>query len=674
MEAPEAEESAGMSMFVDSLNSYGADGVVSRSGVERSDSKDHFFSMEHVILDKETHELESNSLRVNDLTQPVTLDFRKSQYGRNAVLTNTDEAAKGLEISNVNNFDLSREVGYQANEATLKLAGKLDYDGELDSDKSDDNYKISWDGDSLKVKSRSTANISLDGVRNVEFYHPTNDNLAKTFYYKEFAEKALELNLNLVKNPVTDQDGQNEIVLRQFGTAEEVNSDFYLALTAKSLREGASIDTLDVSLSLDSQFSEIFEFNEQKVWLKNQFRVDDDLHENPHKNQSRVSFEDNTIRFSGSGLSALDLGEGIGSDDTVLAYIGLDKRADIDQIVKDARTMEDGKVVENFTQDLTFATDANVDSVTFSDLYSLRDLGDKHAMINEDLSINVRAAAGVLDAEGSFDLGTYRTITKSGEGSVTNLVREGETINQSNTWTNNGEFTFTDLKVTSTSQDGVVAVQSKFDNDMTSLDSLGWESSNSVTVNTEFKVSQDAAGQVIDTSQAGYVLEANGDYSWDTRDNTSFQTKHLVTFKGDLNYDGRVSMKDLGFVNAGAKMANEGNTPSDVDANYDDTIDIKDLAVIDSDWNRSLHTGDEAFAGFGEDFTIESLFKQGSGSWDSSAFTQQGAIETGMLDDVESTFVEDLDHPSEGSNTFLAKGLETDVIELWEEQYGMTES
>ncbi len=673
-EAPEAEagESPGMSMYVDSLNAWGADGVVSRSGVERSESQDHFFSMEHVVLDKETHESQSNSLSVNDATQPVTLDFRQSQWGRNAVLSTTDETAKGLEVSNVNHFDLAKEVGYQGNEATLQLAGKLDYDGKLDSDKSDDNYKISWDGDSLKVKSRSTGNISLDGVKNIEFYHPTVDHLSESFYYKEFADKALELNLNLVKNPVTAVDGQNEVVLRQWGTEAEVNSDFYLALTAKSLREGATIDTLDVSLSLDEQFSEVFQFNQDKVWLRNQFRVDDDLHEKPHKNQSRVLFEDNTIRFSGSGLNALQLGEGIDSDESVLAYIGLDKRNDINDLIKGARTIEDGKVVENFSQDLTFKSDANVDSVTFSDLYSLRDLGDKHALMNEDLSINVRAAAGVLESDGKFDLGTYREITKSGESSVTNLVREGETINQSNTWTNEGEFTFTDLTITSESQDGVVAVESKFDNNQTALGSLGWESSNSVTVNTEFKVAEDAAGKVIDTSTAGYKLEANGGYSWDTRATSSFQTKHLVTFQGDLNYDGRVSMKDLGHVNAGAKLANDGYTPSDVDANYDGMIDIKDLGVIDADWNRSLHSGDEAFAGV-EGFSMDSLFKQGSNSWDSNNYTLQGAIETGMLD-AESAFVEDLDHPTEGSNTFLAKGLNEDVVQLWQDQYGMSES
>ena len=66
----------------------------------------------------------------------------------------------------------------------------------------------------------------------------------------------------------------------------------------------------------------------------------------------------------------------------------------------------------------------------------------------------------------------------------------------------------------------------------------------------------------------------------------------MITFQGDLNYDGRVSMKDLAFLNAGAlneSQQTDGIAADDVDANYDGTISTKDLAILDRDWGGSLH-------------------------------------------------------------------------------------
>ena len=129
-----------MSIYIDSFNAYGADGVVERVSREK-DSRDHFFSMEHVSLDLKTQETHSNYLTVNDDTLPLDVDFRESRHGWSAVLSSqTLMRLKGS--FNVNYFDLSNEIGEHLNTSTLMLA-KLDLDGKLDSDKSDDNYKIS---------------------------------------------------------------------------------------------------------------------------------------------------------------------------------------------------------------------------------------------------------------------------------------------------------------------------------------------------------------------------------------------------------------------------------------------------------------------------------------------------------------------------------------------------
>ena len=67
-------------------------------------------------------------------------------------------------------------------------------------------------------------------------------------------------------------------------------------------------------------------------------------------------------------------------------------------------------------------------------------------------------------------------------------------------------------------------------------------------------------------------------------------TTNLVTYAGDLNYDGRVSLKDLAFLNAGKLAEGTSGDFYDVDANYDGTISIADLAVLSNEWDQTIHT------------------------------------------------------------------------------------
>ena len=99
-----------------------------------------------------------------------------------------------------------------------------------------------------------------------------------------------------------------------------------------------------------------------------------------------------------------------------------------------------------------------------------------------------------------------------------------------------------------------------------------------LTADIIIKNDEYAAGSIVDLSESilQVTTEGCGDYA------SGKGSKNLITYQGDLNYDGRVSMKDLAYLNAGAARANSGfGVAGDVDANYDDSIDLLDLAVLD---------------------------------------------------------------------------------------------
>jgi hypothetical protein len=181
-------------------------------------------------------------------------------------------------------------------------------------------------------------------------------------------------------------------------------------------------------------------------------------------------------------------------------------------------------------------------------------------------------------------------VLKPGETGFTNLIRSGDTIERITQWQNDGEFSFRDFTITNIDQAGVAKAVSVFlaDN-ATTLHTLAPDSGDGpgkvAEIRTTFMVSGQA-GSVLDTSKLGFQLDAFGGYHWDTSKMDLFQQKNLITFQGDLNYDGAVTMKDLAFLNAGAARGSDDarGYSRDVDANFDGELDIDDLAILDADW------------------------------------------------------------------------------------------
>lgn len=209
----------------------------------------------------------------------------------------------------------------------------------------------------------------------------------------------------------------------------------------------------------------------------------------------------------------------------------------------------------------------------------------------------------------------------------TNLVREGQTISQNISFTNTGDATLMRVDVESfhpSTQLAEVFSHSFFEE-------IGVGASSSIALSDRVNVG--TAGQVLETGGFihFYADGINQHYELDT-------IKNLITYQGDLNYDGKVGMRDLAFLNEGARLAdiNPGPVNADVDANFDGSIDLLDLAVLANDWGKTLWTGSSNSATYEgvKEVTLQELDRQNNGrqTWDNVPFTtERTAVSSGVV-------------------------------------------
>ena len=104
--------------------------------------------------------------------------------------------------------------------------------------------------------------------------------------------------------------------------------------------------------------------------------------------------------------------------------------------------------------------------------------------------------------------------------------------------------------------------------------------------------------------------------------------KNLVTYKADVNYDGKVGMMDLATLNAA--HANGGNVAGaaevDRDINHDKIIDITDLTALGNQWGQSLWSdgSDYVNATAGFDMKSQNASTQSEQAWTNTAFEAAG--------------------------------------------------
>lgn len=358
----------------------------------------------------------------------------------------------------------------------------------------------------------------------------------------------------------------------------------------------------------------------------------------------------NTVRFTagssssiqGSGTTYPNTGTGVvlvAGEEKTLAYIKLDiyDRWNLDS----AQAAPSPAIVDASTRvnvDETVVTMVDTNKVN-----SLRDLRGKtadtsysslqafDATVTTTVARASQALTGVDNSSDWYD-DAFDTRISTGRSlgidqqEITNLVRQGAKFEDWAQLSNSGESTLTSVKAIQTGSvvNGTFTLEIKQRPD--DYDASGaWVNWSSGTVmngteialgDVNFKVN--SAGVVTErgqiwvtkklevTGDAGSVLTQVGGgglevhaYVNGSNERGKVGTfigttsKNLITYKGDLNYDGRVSMKDLAFLNAGAKAWNNGGAGAvynaEVDANFDNAFNVADLAVLNADWGKTLH-------------------------------------------------------------------------------------
>ena len=473
-----------------------------------------------------------------------------------------------------------------------------------------------------------------------------------------FAKRDLVFTHRLLEaDGVTEANG---LEIASWGSVDDKNRQYVLEIAAESLA-GISVEDLDLTLNFNNSLFEVVKADDIQITSKL-----------PLANGALISDDNGGVRIAAGSANGLGngAGEGIQDKTSVLRLlVNLKDEAytdtDYTQLInKDGDGTLTGAGIE---------ISANLDETVFADLTTLRDRGGtkSYQTLSKDISVS-RALTELTEQEADpIVLGTKRSI---GGETFTNLIRTGDSaIGRLATWTNTGDAAATDVNLSIQQGEGynLELIVGDQIGETINVDDINIKREYDGTVSVRETMDVDVkitalgpAGQIINLDDINYNVQSAGGYSWESK---KLRTTHnLITYQGDLNYDGRVSMKDLAFLNAGAKQVEEGGLVTrDIDANFDGKINMEDLAELDKDWGKSLHTGKDKFLG-SEKITMAELMQQEHVEWDDNTFKTQNALEAtnnfeATLDAPLNVGVIDGDGDADAFNDIQGNYLQDDV-------------
>ena len=200
----------------------------------------------------------------------------------------------------------------------------------------------------------------------------------------------------------------------------------------------------------------------------------------------------------------------------------------------------------------------------------------------------------------------------------TNLVRENSVTSITSTWRNDSPNTLSNLSLEVLgSNDANVSMQ----NGLLSTTVLG--PTETLVLTADIQITG-TPGELINLSsnifRISWTNNADGSSEYSYNQHGS---RNLITLQGDINYDGKVTLQDLAYLNhAHAVVQNGGDFPSAHDVNYDGVIDIGDQSSM-TDFNQTIHTGYHTTSGLScHDWSLlsQQTINGNIVTWDSSYF------------------------------------------------------
>ena len=421
------------------------------------------------------------------------------------------------------------------------------------------------------------------------------------------------------------------------GDSVDFDDKFTLNISAETLYDGYNLDTVDFTINFDSNLFENIDINSINIGG-----------EMPVANAVNINDGEGSIRIAAASLSALaGAGSGITSESDLVSIDFDFAESKLEHLDKNP----DGSFV---LSPLSFNIEVNDQETVLShsivddyglsnkEIVSLSELGGGYNVNGQEVTL-YEAQINLEQLGDGLTLGTDRVI--GSDASYTNLIRSGDTLTTSVDWLNVGNIEAKNLKFNALHNQNATLINADFSQtNVASGTFIGGrfveDDRESTRLTADIHITG-AAGNVVDLSDGIISIQADGSKAFD---NTGKGSSNLITFQGDLNYDGRVSMKDLAYLNAGAARQQstskdptgidaDGNglidttVARDVDADFSGSIDLADLAVLDADWGKTLHTGDESFQGSSE-VSWSELDDQGAhSSWDNDSFKDQNNTE-----------------------------------------------
>ncbi|KZR77318.1 hypothetical protein PMIT1318_00079 [Prochlorococcus marinus str. MIT 1318] len=471
------------------------------------------------------------------------------------------------------------------------------------------------------------------------------------------------------------------------GIGSEASANYLLDIKVKNLEQDYDLESTDITINFDRHLFGTIDAD--------QIKIGDVM---PIANALHVDNEKGQIRIAAGGLNKLGHGKKIDYlGETTLATIALNfnefnlakyKAIGAGNLLTYTTQVDSQDPIVEFDGSLGFSLEVNKDSTIFSKsttqtktlddgstldlnnatIKSLRELGEDNLGGDFKLTenkVSLYEGSLQLEQQSNLSFASDRIIGVAADGIKTNLIRAGSTVKTDIVWKNIGNSHADNIVISSVSNTGVGTLNTMLSSiDSThccggEFDSTGTydpTKQKSVNLTLAVNIDENAAGKIFDSSIDFYQLSVGA---------TNFKqgdgSKNLITYQGDLNFDGTVGMKDLAFLNAGAARQveeiravtledNLGNVldaaksqatketyASDVDADFSGKIDIADLKILDKDWGRTLHTGDKNFHGIatkgatvgGNQMSWADLNGQTgiNESWDNSSFEQQNTLE-----------------------------------------------